>query len=156
MRSISISTHLDCDADVAFEALQSIQAFVHVAHGAARFPVAEQHVTPLVEGEAITGWVFLLGVIPFSKHTIGFEIVDPATRTLRSNEHGGLLKRWDHTITTTPEEGGCRYVDEVDIDAGLLTPLVVAYAHAFYRYRQRRWRRLAPVLEGAAQVRLAA
>ena len=157
MRSIRVSTHLACDADIAFEALQSVQAFVHVAHGAARFPVAEKHLAPLREGEAITGWVFLFGVIPFAKHTIAFAVVDPATRTLRSNEHGGLLTavgshdHHDARSRRLPLRRRDRHRRRHPHSTS-----VVAYAHAFYRYRQRRWRRLAPVLEGAARVRQAA
>lgn len=47
----------------------------------------------------------------------------------------------------------CHYSDVVDIEAGALTPVVAAFAALFYRYRQRRWRRLARILaavEGSA------
>jgi hypothetical protein len=40
------------------------------------------------------------------------------------------------------EEGTTHYTDQVEIQAGLLTPLVWALASIFYRYRQFRWRRL--------------
>ncbi len=36
-----------------------------------------------------------------------------------------------------------RYSDVIDIDAGILTPLVWGFAHLFYHYRQMRWRKLA-------------
>jgi hypothetical protein len=36
-----------------------------------------------------------------------------------------------------------KYRDTVTIEAGPFTPLVAAYAHWFYRVRQRRWRALA-------------
>ena len=39
-------------------------------------------------------------------------------------------------------DGRTRYTDSVEVRAGLLTPLVWAFATAFYRHRQRRWRRL--------------
>jgi len=70
--------------------------------------------------------------------------IDEEARTLSSREQGGLLKRWDHDIVVTqvgPET--CSYHDRIDIDAGMMTPIVVAYAHWFYRMRQRRWRALA-------------
>ena len=156
MRSISISTPLDCSADDAFDALGSIQTFVHVARGAIRFPAAERVREPLAVGDEIVGWTFLLGVVPLTRHTLGIVRLDPAERVLVSNESGGFVRRWDHTISTTPTPDGCRYEDRIDIDAGILTPVVVAFAHAFYRYRQFRWRRLAPVLRGASQVRAAA
>jgi hypothetical protein len=55
----------------------------------------------------------------------------------------GQRRRWDHWIAIEPERRGTRYTDTVHIDAGLLTPLIVAFARIFYRHRQRRWRRLA-------------
>jgi hypothetical protein len=41
-------------------------------------------------------------------------------------------------------------MDRIEIDAGVMTPLVAGFAAIFYRYRQRRWRALAPVLAAAA------
>lgn len=43
-------------------------------------------------------------------------------------------------------ETTCHYTDEVEIRAGRLTPLVWLFGHLFFRYRQMRWRTLAPVL----------
>jgi hypothetical protein len=40
------------------------------------------------------------------------------------------------------DAGRCRYSDEIEVRAGALPPLVWLYAQLFYRYRQRRWRRL--------------
>jgi len=37
---------------------------------------------------------------------------------------------------------GCA-TDRVHIDAGMLTPLVAAFARLFYAHRQKRWRALA-------------
>ncbi len=42
-----------------------------------------------------------------------------------------------------PSPGGTLYRDRVEIDAGLLTPVVAALARVFYRHRQGRWRALA-------------
>lgn len=144
MRSIAVSTHLDCSPEAAFEALGSIQAFVHVAKGAVRFPAAEDVVEPLQVGDEVVGWTFLFRYLPIARHTLRIVELDHHARRLVSNEHGGLVKRWDHTITVEPlPDGGSRYEDQIDIDAGLFTPVVAAFAHVFYRHRQRRWRRLA-------------
>ena len=64
-----------------------------------------------------------------------------------SLEHGGPVTAWDHRLTFEPTSPtSCRYTDAVDIRAGVITPLVALYAHFIYRYRQARWRALAPVL----------
>ena len=50
---------------------------------------------------------------------------------------------WNHTIRFRPlENGKLHCTDEIEIQAGLLTGVVWAFAHVFYRHRQRRWRRL--------------
>lgn len=154
MAKVTVSTSLACSADAAFEALQSIQTFVHVARGALRFPAAESYDSPVSIGASVSGWIFLLGVVPMSRHTITVVALDHDERRLATHEHGGLVRRWDHTIQVTPEgDHACRYVDSIEIDAGPVTPFVAAFAHVFFLYRQRRWRRLAPVLDGAARAR---
>jgi hypothetical protein len=61
------------------------------------------------------------------------------------------VRDWRHRITVDGEGwGSTRYMDEIEVRAGALTPLVWLYANLFYRYRQMRWRRLARKL-GAAQ-----
>jgi hypothetical protein len=65
-------------------------------------------------------------------------------REIRDNGYGDLAKRWDHWISLSPsKDGHTDYRDEIDVEAGLLTPFIWAYAWIFYRHRQRRWRRLA-------------
>ncbi|MGV9797898.1 hypothetical protein ACWDTP_07545 [Mycobacterium sp. NPDC003449] len=77
------------------------------------------------------------------RHTIEVVDVDPAIRTIRTREHGGVLRRWDHTLHVEPvADGTCRYSDIVDIDAGPLTGMVVVLARGIYAYRHRRWRKL--------------
>ena len=57
------------------------------------------------------------------------------------------MRNWNHLIRIEPEGAGSRYTDEIEIGAGPLTPLISLYAKLFYRYRQRRWRKLARTLE---------
>jgi hypothetical protein len=64
-----------------------------------------------------------------------------------TNESGGFVRVWNHDARFKPlGPARCSYTDTIEIDAGLLTPLVVAWAHMQYRVRQRRWRQLAAVL----------
>ncbi|MEM1331942.1 MAG: hypothetical protein AAGG08_00665 [Actinomycetota bacterium] len=154
MRSVSVTTDLACQPDAVMEALCSIQAFVHVARPALRMPVAEAIVDPIAVGQQISGRLRFGGLLPLTRHTIRVVSIDRAVREIVTSESGGFVRRWDHTIRVTPgPEGTARYEDAIDIDAGILTLLVVGFAHLFYRHRQRRWRHLAPVLDGAARVR---
>jgi hypothetical protein len=85
-----------------------------------------------------------LRLIPANSHTIKLVEVNDATRTARTNEHGGVLERWNHTIHVEPLTGStCRYYDSVEIDAGRLTPAAHAVANAIFAHRQRRWHKLA-------------
>jgi len=70
---------------------------------------------------------------------VGVVSVDDERRELLSRESGGPVRCWNHRIAIGPDgENTCRYTDEIAIEAGVLTPLVWAYAHLFYRYRQMR------------------
>ncbi len=152
MRTITVSTILDAPADAVWRTVQLPEAFVHVAGVLARYPAAERHPHPWRVGDELVGWTFLFRLLPFSHHRLAVRVVDDAERTLATEEGGGLLRRWDHVITVEDHaDGRTRYTDRIEIDAGVLTPLVVAYATAFYRYRQRRWRRLAPLLAASAR-----
>ncbi len=151
MRTLSVTTVLDAPADVVWPAVQTPQAFVHVARGLVRYPAAERIDGPWEEGMEITGWTFLFGVVPFSIHTLRVASIDHDGQVLISDEHGGVIRTWHHQLIATPLDATrCRYEDRIDIDAGVLTPIVYAYAWLFYRGRQRRWRALAPTLAAAA------
>ena len=75
-------------------------------------------------------------------HEIRITAVDSRAREIRAQEAGGPITAWNHRIRIQPEGSGCRYTDEVRINAGLLTPMVWLHTQLFFRYRQMRWRRL--------------
>jgi hypothetical protein len=82
-------------------------------------------------------------LLPGWSHSLRVVRVDACARHLESEERGGPVRRWDHRIALQPlSEHRCRYVDEIEIEAGALTAFVWAFAQLFYRYRQMRWRRL--------------
>jgi len=61
------------------------------------------------------------------------------TRYIRDYGRSASVSKWDHLIIVEPCGHRTRYVDRVEIDAGLFTPIVVAFARRFYAHRQRRW-----------------
>lgn len=84
--------------------------------------------------------LYALGVLPLGHHTISVERIDPSAGEIQTRETGLLVPVWNHVIRIEPfGEDQTLYTDEVDISAGPLTPLVVQFALAFYRYRQSRW-----------------
>ena len=87
--------------------------------------------------------MLLFGVLPVGRHRLTIETIDEVDRRVQSDESSVLLRSWRHLITVEPRScGGCQYTDVVEIDAGLLTPVVAMWAVGFYRWRQRRWRGL--------------
>jgi len=138
------SVELEAAAELVWNAVKTPAAFRTVTRGLLRLPVIANRDGEWREGETVIGWVFLFGFVPFSRHHLHIAAIDNEHRVLRSQEHGGLVHQWNHEIEVEPISAShCRYTDRIEIDAGLFTPVVVAYARAFYALRQRRWRKLA-------------
>lgn len=154
MRTVTVATELAAPADVVFAAVATPHAFVHVAKGMLRFPAAERLDRPWRIGDELVGWTFLFGVVPFSRHRLRIVSIDHPTRTVQSEEWGGPIRAWVHHLQVSPiDDKRCAYQDQIDIDAGGLTPVIVGFAHLFYRYRQHRWRSLARLLAAATASR---
>lgn len=90
-----------------------------------------------------------LGVMPLGKQWI--DVSKPTVETtpgeqryqIRDDGEGTLISQWDHTITIADtDEDHTQYVDEIMVDAGLLTSFIWVYANMFYRHRQFRLRLL--------------
>ena len=143
VRTVHVETVLPTSADRVWSAMLSPATFLYVCKGLFGFPSLAGRTEWLHEGERGTGWLMAFHVIPAYRHTIEVVGVDEDTGTIRTHEHGGLLKAWNHTLHVEPLQGNsCRYSDTVDIDAGVLTGLVAAVANGIYHYRQWRWRTL--------------
>jgi hypothetical protein len=144
MATVERFVELEATPDLVWQAVKTPAAFRTVTRGLLRMPAIANRDGEWHEGETVVGWVFLFGFVPFSRHHLHIAAIDNEHRVLRSQEHGGLVRQWNHEIEVEPISAShCRYTDRIEIDADLLTPAVVAYARVFYRLRQRRWRVLA-------------
>ena len=142
-RTVHVETELPTTADRVWAAMQYPGTFLYVVRGLFGVPALAGRCEPFVAGESGSGWLLAFHLVPLHRHTIEVVDVDAPSRTVRTHEHGGVLRRWDHTFHVEPvTDRTCRYGDTVTIDAGRLTPLVAALGVAFYRYRHRRWHRL--------------
>lgn len=147
MAIVDISTELAAPAAAVWRAVKTPAAFRTVTRDVLTMPVIKHRDDEWREGETVAGWVFLFGVIPFSRHTLHVAKIDDNAMTFSSRESGGLLRRWNHDIIVVASgDSRCSYRDRIDIEAGIVTPAVVLYARWFYRTRQRRWRELARAL----------
>jgi hypothetical protein len=143
VRTVHIETILPTDADRVWPAMLSPVTFLYVCKGLFGVPALSGRSEALHLGDRGTGWLFAFHLIPAYRHTIEIVEVDEASKTLRTHEHGGILKAWNHTLQVEPiDERSSRYSDTVDIDAGVATAFVAALAMGIYRYRHRRWRKL--------------
>ena len=91
---------------------------------------------------------FLFGLIPLGTRTLIFDRIDPSLREIETRESDPLVRVWNHRVRVQPtSDGQTCYSDEIEIHAGLLTLGVWLFANAFYRHRQRRWRKVARRLD---------
>jgi len=147
MAIVDLDTELAAPAHAVWRAVKTPRAFRTVTRSVLTMPAIKHREDEWRESETVTGWVFLFGVIPFSRHTLHVWRIDDTAMTFSSRESGGLIRRWNHDIiVVASDDSRCNYRDRIDIDAGIFTPAVVLYARWFYRTRQRRWRALARVL----------
>ena len=147
MRTVVVTTDLPAPAETVWHAVQTVAAFRYVTRGLVRLPALSLPEGRLTVGTSVSGRLWVLGVVPAHVHRLEVVELDDAARVLVTEESGGLLRRWRHTISVRQTgERTATYRDEVLLDAGRWTPLAVVVVTAFYRLRQRRWRRLAALL----------
>lgn len=145
MAVVRLSTDLPISAELARALAAKPELFAFVVRPVFRvtgLPTGEFEAAP---GRTLSARLWWFGVLPAWRHHLRIVALGP--HEIATNEHGGLVTRWDHRLTFEPRgERACRYTDEVTLDAGLATPLVRLFAHGIFRWRQARWRALARVI----------
>lgn len=142
---VFVESVLPATAESVWAALQRTETLQRVAAPVLHFRPAEPGGLPArwSEGCEATLRLFLFGVLPLGRHTIRIAMVDQVRGEIHTRETGLMTPVWNHTIRIAPLGAqATRYSDEVEIRAGLRTPLVWLFARFFYRHRQRRWREL--------------
>ncbi len=88
----------------------------------------------------------LFGLIPIGKQNINIEFPFENSESfmkLRDNGNSQMINKWDHWIEIEAiDKNKTKYIDEVFIEAGILTPFVWCFAFVFYNWRQFRWKKL--------------
>lgn len=76
-------------------------------------------------------------------HFVEVAEVDAEHHRIVTHEHGGVIKKWNHTMKLVEDyPGECHLIDTIDIGAGWQTPTIWLFAQHFYRYRHHRWQEL--------------
>ncbi|MBJ7355150.1 MAG: hypothetical protein JHC98_10010 [Thermoleophilaceae bacterium] len=149
---VSVSSELPVSADRAYALAQKLETFEFVVSPVLRLALSdEQRAEALGEnafrvGAEYSGRLWYFKIIPAWKHKLriisggpledgGFEIY--------TNETSGPVRVWNHRLTFKPTgEASCRYTDQIEIPAGVLDLATRIFVNGFFRYRQRRWRKL--------------
>ncbi|KPP86975.1 hypothetical protein [Erythrobacter sp. HL-111] len=144
--TVELATHLDCSPEQAFAQVRRSALLEHIAAPLIRFKPLGRPFPEFWHPGEYRARMFLFGVIPIGWQAVVISLPEPSGKVLyvRDNGYGPLIRQWDHWIAIGPDPGGrgTRYIDQVTIDAGVLTPIVAGFARSFYTHRQRRWRAL--------------
>ena len=143
VKTVNIESELAADMDRVWHLMQLPATFLYLCRGLFGVPALAHRTEPMRAGELGTGWLMAFHVLPAYRHTIEVRSIDEATHTIRTHEHGGRIRSWNHTLHVEPAgPGRCRYADTIEIDAGWCTGLVALGAAGIFRYRHRRWHKL--------------
>jgi hypothetical protein len=140
---IKVRSVFDCNASDLFNEVKKSKSLLYIAKPLVKFVPVENHPLPDTweEGKYLVK-MYIFGFIPFGTQWIVIS-VDEQAKHIRDNGYSQVISKWDHHIQLEGlERNKTLYVDTIEISAGALTPFVVSFAHLFYRWRQRRWKKL--------------
>jgi hypothetical protein len=147
MATVSLTVTVPAPADTVWNAVCSPIGFRFVSRGLVYWPIAAKRTTRWNQGETVRGWIFFFGFVPAAQHSLTFERLDSTTREFRTDEHGGIIRSWRHSITVTEiDSSQCRIDDSVTFSGGVFTPLLTVMVRVFYAIRRPRWIALAEAL----------
>ena len=142
--TIRVRSRLAAPADQIWQLLLSKKTFLFITEGMMTFTDSEDWPEPLFSSDTkIDTKVCLFGRGPASPHQVRILRVDEVKQEIDTEESGGLVSVWNHRMrvdAVSREES--LYTDHIELQAGLITPLVWPFAFLYYRYRHRRWRKL--------------
>jgi len=149
----ALEVSLPCTVSEAFDALHNPEVFVAVSRPFLSFePLSPAPFPPRYQsGQSYVVRVKALGVLSLGSQEINpVTSAEGMTRTFQDNGRGlsGLLARatkFRHTMTLRPSGVGPTILhDELDFDAGILTPLMGLSFRLFWWWRHVMMKRLAP------------
>lgn len=143
---VHIESELECPVDDAWQALRRSDVLCQVNWPLVAFASADGK--PLPEtwsaGQTLQIKLRLFGFLPLGVRTFLFEVVDPQLHQIQTREKDLLIKAWDHRMSLEPiGDDRTRYIDDIEIHAGIITPIPWLFAQWLYRHRRRKWKALA-------------
>ncbi len=148
---VLVQSTLPCDADMAWAEVQTLALLQHICWPLIRLkPASEDEPIPhrWRQGETVRMRPLVFGFLPMGVRRLYWEQVEDQVRCMQTRESDPLIRRWDHRIAVDAIDAStCRYTDDVEVNAGVLTLPVWLFAQCFYRHRQRRWKSVARRLQ---------
>ena len=142
MKIVQVSTVLDAPSENIWKTVLKYSTLRRVMKGLIHFSGAMPE--DLKTGDQFRVRLWFFHFIPAWKHLLTVSMVDEERHQIYTEERGGLVRKWNHLIEVSAlPDGRTRYVDRIEIEAGVLTSVVAAWAKFQYTYRQRRWKALA-------------
>lgn len=143
---LTVSSEIQIDIDTAWRKVQTSALLNFVTQGKVKFkPSGGQFPEIWKEGETVSTKMFVYGFVPFGGlHSLYFEKIDKASKTLQTKEWDDSAKVWNHKITLAKlTDTTIMYEDEIIINGGVLTGFITWWAKSFYKHRQNRWKLVA-------------
>lgn len=139
------TAELPISAERVFELAVKTQLQLHLSGGF--FSYRDELPPRREEGYTVATRLKLFGVVPVWKHEQHFRRVDPSARVILVEERGGPYRRWDHLMRIEERStDSCRWIDEIDVEAGVFTAGVWLFARTLVNARMRRMARVARLL----------
>ncbi len=122
----TIQTYFDTSAAKAWNALKKKDTFLFITRGFLGFIGSKNWPEEFYEGQEIDTRFVFFHIFPVWKHYLRVVKLDDHRKELYSNEKGGPIKIWNHLIKIEPGTNQrCKYIDQIEIRAGLFTPVVM-------------------------------
>ncbi|KLE14229.1 hypothetical protein [Clostridium sp. C8] len=140
---VKVMSIFNCNSDQLFNEIKKSKSLFYIAEPLVKFVEVENHLIPEFweEGKYLIK-MYILGFIPFGSQWIIISM-DDDIKNIRDNGYSKIIKKWDHNVYLK-DIGNNRtlYADTIEINAGILTLFIVLFANIFYRFRQKRWKKL--------------
>lgn len=131
-------------AENIFKRLQDFATLTYIAKPYMFFkPMGKEGKIVWEEGDTYRFKLKILNIIPFGIHTIKVIDINREKYLIYTNEENKFVNTWNHRIEIKKIGlNKSSYKDEVEINAGIWTPIIYGFAKIFYTHRQRKWKKL--------------
>ncbi len=130
------------DIEKFFSLIQKLDTLQYIAKPYATFKSMNNENDLIWEtGKTFSFKFKVFGCISLGIHTI--KVREFNRDGIYTNESNRFCPVWNHRIIIEKiDETHIRYTDEVEINAGRKTKFIYVWAKAFYKHRQKKWKKL--------------